>query len=61
MTLAGPPYDDVVPFGRTLVERFPDRVLWGTDWRTQQRRKRPTMASGRRASEVRDQARVTLC
>jgi 2-pyrone-4,6-dicarboxylate lactonase len=32
MTLAGPPYDDVVPFGRTLVEHFPDRVLWGTDW-----------------------------
>jgi 2-pyrone-4,6-dicarboxylate lactonase len=32
MTLAGPPYDDVVPFAGTLVERFPDRVLWGTDW-----------------------------
>ena len=32
MSLAGPPYDDVVPFGRTLVERFPDRVIWGTDW-----------------------------
>jgi len=32
MSLAGPPYDDVVPFGRTLVEHFPDRVLWGTDW-----------------------------
>jgi 2-pyrone-4,6-dicarboxylate lactonase len=32
MTVAGPPYDDVVPFARTLVERFPDRVLWGTDW-----------------------------
>ena len=32
MTLTGPPYDDVVPFGRTLVEYFPDRVLWGTDW-----------------------------
>ena len=32
MTLAGPPYEDVVPFGRTLVESFPDRVLWGTDW-----------------------------
>ena len=32
MTLKGPPYDDVVPFGRTLVEKFPDRVLWGTDW-----------------------------
>jgi 2-pyrone-4,6-dicarboxylate lactonase len=31
-TLAGPPYDDVVPFGRALVERFPDRVIWGTDW-----------------------------
>jgi len=28
----GPPYDDVVPFGRMLVERYPDRVLWGTDW-----------------------------
>ncbi len=25
-------YDDVVPFARKLVERFPDRVLWGTDW-----------------------------
>ena len=32
MSLAGPPYDDVVPFGRALVERFPDRVIWGTDW-----------------------------
>jgi len=28
----GPPYDDVVPYGRALVERYPDRVLWGTDW-----------------------------
>ncbi|MBN9671518.1 amidohydrolase family protein [Roseibium aggregatum] len=32
LTVAGPPYDDVVPFARTLVEAFPDRVLWGTDW-----------------------------
>ncbi|QRP49759.1 amidohydrolase family protein [Amycolatopsis sp. FDAARGOS 1241] len=32
LTVAGPPYDDVVPFGRALVEEFPDRVLWGTDW-----------------------------
>jgi len=32
LTRTGPPYDDVVPFARTLVERFPDRVLWGTDW-----------------------------
>jgi 2-pyrone-4,6-dicarboxylate lactonase len=28
----GPPYDDFVPFAKTLVERFTDRVLWGTDW-----------------------------
>ena len=27
-----PNYSDVVPFGKTLVEKFPDRVLWGTDW-----------------------------
>jgi 2-pyrone-4,6-dicarboxylate lactonase len=26
------PYRDVVPFARRLVELFPDRVLWGTDW-----------------------------
>jgi len=32
LTVGGPPYDDVVPFGRMLVDRFPDRVLWGTDW-----------------------------
>ncbi|MCC3304433.1 amidohydrolase family protein [Sneathiella sp. HT1-7] len=32
LTVAGPPYDDVTPFGKYLVERFPDRVLWGTDW-----------------------------
>ncbi|WP_354372036.1 amidohydrolase family protein [Variovorax paradoxus] len=33
LSLSGPPaYDDVVPFARRLVEEFPDRVLWGTDW-----------------------------
>ena len=33
LSMVGPPgYNDVVPFARTLVERFPDRVLWGTDW-----------------------------
>jgi 2-pyrone-4,6-dicarboxylate lactonase len=32
LTVAGPPYDDVVTFARALVERFPHRVLWGTDW-----------------------------
>ncbi|MEU3982426.1 amidohydrolase family protein [Streptomyces sp. NPDC026672] len=26
------PYSDVVPFGRKVVEEFPDSVLWGTDW-----------------------------
>ncbi len=26
------PYRDVVPFARQIVENFPDRVLWGTDW-----------------------------
>jgi 2-pyrone-4,6-dicarboxylate lactonase len=40
MSVTGPPalgderapYRDVVPFARRLVETFPDRVLWGTDW-----------------------------
>ena len=31
-TVAGPSYDDVAPFARAIVERFPDRVIWGTDW-----------------------------
>ncbi|MEI7531375.1 MAG: amidohydrolase family protein [Betaproteobacteria bacterium] len=25
-------YQDVIPFARHLVESFPKRVLWGTDW-----------------------------
>ena len=40
LSVSGPPalsgeqhaYRDVVPFAKTLVETFPDRVLWGTDW-----------------------------
>ncbi|MGH8033355.1 MAG: amidohydrolase family protein [Luteimonas sp.] len=40
LSLSGPPalngernaYRDVIPFARRLVESFPDRVLWGTDW-----------------------------
>jgi 2-pyrone-4,6-dicarboxylate lactonase len=33
LSVSGPPnYDDVVPFARRVVEAFPDRVLWGTDW-----------------------------
>lgn len=40
LSVSGPPaiegeqhaYRDVVPFARSVVEDFPDRVLWGTDW-----------------------------
>ena len=40
LSVVGPPaldgqrnaYRDVVPFARRVVESFPDRVLWGTDW-----------------------------
>jgi 2-pyrone-4,6-dicarboxylate lactonase len=33
LSITGPPgYDDVVPFAAEVVESFPDRVLWGTDW-----------------------------
>jgi 2-pyrone-4,6-dicarboxylate lactonase len=40
LSVAGPPaldgernaYRDVVPFARRIVDTFPDRVLWGTDW-----------------------------
>lgn len=33
LSVSGPPdYGDVVPFAKHLVETFPDRVLWGTDW-----------------------------
>lgn len=33
LTVSGSPlYSDIVPFARTIVEEFPNRVLWGTDW-----------------------------
>jgi 2-pyrone-4,6-dicarboxylate lactonase len=33
LTISGSPlYADVVPFAKTVVEEFSDRVLWGTDW-----------------------------
>ena len=32
LTVAGPPYDDVVPLFQRIVDQFEDRVLWGTDW-----------------------------
>ncbi|MFL6728183.1 MAG: amidohydrolase family protein [Sphingomicrobium sp.] len=28
----GPPFDDFIEVIRPVVERYPDRVLWGTDW-----------------------------
>jgi len=33
LSLVGAPlYEDVIPFAKSIVEEFPDRVLWGTDW-----------------------------
>ena len=40
LSVSGPPalegerhaYRDVMPFAKRLVDTFPDRVLWGTDW-----------------------------
>jgi 2-pyrone-4,6-dicarboxylate lactonase len=33
LSSSGPPaYADFVPFARRIVETFPHRVLWGTDW-----------------------------
>jgi len=33
LSVGGPPnYSDFIPFARRIVETFPDRVLWGTDW-----------------------------
>jgi len=32
LTVLGTPYDDVVPCYQAIVDRFEDRVLWGTDW-----------------------------
>jgi predicted TIM-barrel fold metal-dependent hydrolase len=32
ITGEAPPYQEVFPFARTLVETRPDRLLWGSDW-----------------------------
>ena len=32
LTASVPPYDDVVDFAAFIVEKFPDRVIWGSDW-----------------------------
>lgn len=29
---AGPPFADVAPFARALLQAAPERCLWGTDW-----------------------------
>ena len=29
---SGPPYDDMTPLARALIETRPDRVVWGTNW-----------------------------
>ena len=32
LSVQGAPYDEVIPFYQAIVDRFEDRVLWGTDW-----------------------------
>jgi 2-pyrone-4,6-dicarboxylate lactonase len=33
LSVSGPDtYDDVVPFAKRIVDLYPDRVIWGTDW-----------------------------
>ncbi|SPT64033.1 MULTISPECIES: amidohydrolase family protein [Actinomadura] len=32
LSLVGPPYPDAVALAALLVERFPERVVWGTDY-----------------------------
>jgi 2-pyrone-4,6-dicarboxylate lactonase len=33
LSLTGPDaYEDVVPYARRIIDEFPDRVIWGTDW-----------------------------
>lgn len=32
LTVKGEPYEDVIPFYQTIINKFEDRVLWGTDW-----------------------------
>ena len=33
LSISGPPdFSDTVPFARRVIDEFPNRVLWGTDW-----------------------------
>jgi predicted TIM-barrel fold metal-dependent hydrolase len=32
ISTAGPPWDDVIPIMRALIDAAPDRVIWASDW-----------------------------
>jgi predicted TIM-barrel fold metal-dependent hydrolase len=32
LTATGAPYHDVIPLAQAVIDKAPDRVLWGTDW-----------------------------
>ena len=32
LSASGPPYEDMVPLAKALIEARPDRMLWATDW-----------------------------
>ena len=32
VTQAGPPYADIAPLARAIVEAAPERLVWGSDW-----------------------------
>jgi len=29
---SGPPYEDTIPLARWLIQKAPDRIVWGSDW-----------------------------
>jgi predicted TIM-barrel fold metal-dependent hydrolase len=31
-SLEGPPYRDMLPIARAIIDKAPDRLLWGSDW-----------------------------
>lgn len=49
----GPPdYSDVAPLARTLIDRYPDRMLWATNWPHPGRTDPPTAADLRALLEA---------
>lgn len=32
VSLEGPPYRDVLPLARAMIDKAPDRLVWGSDW-----------------------------